>query len=1765
LAAFLLLVAVGPHAIRPAGADAVTGGSGSARNGWVSDQSSLSPGQVTPTTFGQLYSTAVDGQVYAQPVTDAGTVVVATENDTVAGIDESTGVVEWSRHLGTPWNTSDIGCSDISPVTGITGTPVIDTATSTVYLVTKSYVSGDSGPTQFEMHALSVTTGLERPDWPVVISGTAANDPSSVFSPETLIQRPALLLMNGVVYAAFGGFCDIYPYQGWIAGVSTANARMSTLWTTEAGAGVGQAGSIWQSGSGLASDGPGQLLFATGNGATPPSEPGQTRPPPNLLGQSIVRVGVQSDGSLATTDFFAPTDAADLNPNDLDLGSGGVSVLPDQMGTPSYPHLLVQGGKGGTLYLLNRDDLGGQGQSPDGTDASVDEFGNNGGIWSTPAAWPGDGGWLYDPTTGSPGNVEDGGGKLYAYQETVDAAGAPVFTTAGSTDDTFPYGSSSAVVTSDGTTSGTALVWIVYRNGSASELRAYHPVPVNGVLQEVWSAPVGTAAKFEPPTVDAGRVFLGTADGHVLAFGPLTQSEPLSAPDVSFGSVNDGSSAQATATLTASRPITVTSVNSSDSQFTSGLPASDLPANLATGDTLTVPVTFTPDQPGQTDASLIVNGSDGSVSVVSLTGDGVVPLGAPTPSASSLSFGVLDDGAASVTLPLSFANDSGSPVTVSGDPDSSTGLFTATGLPAPGTVLEPGDFVTAQVTFHPPATTGSYEDLLGMTTDQGTVSVPLTAATTSGSPQLAVSPESVAFGAVDESAPSQRSVVVSNPGPTNLSVQLSGLPSHGFWVDAAPQDGSITVFPRQQLTLELQFAPTEIGLSSASLDLTGNDSSGTQVVDITGLGVRAGTIPDPLDGGWTLNGHATQQGPELQLTDASGTFETGSAFWPISTNSRHLTVDFTSDIGGGSGADGLTLALADPSAGSTALGGTGSGLGFAGISGVAVALDTYPTDQIGVVQSQSDGSTEWLSEAPSPVPLRQGTHQIGVTLSEGQLSVSVDGTPVTSAAVSLTPQVLVGFTAGDGALNDRHAVENVEINTDTDPTGGATPVAPHFYNGNVEQIRGTGSDTTFFMMQRVSDLFTSAGLYGCTLASQGDTAYNTTDQTALAAGSSNQFFCKSGANVDTTDVNDNWDRTEVAQGVDDVGSTAGQQQLCNALNTPLPVDFSRSSKGLASNAGCTLTPTGYAKDGVPILEQYAMDPGDIGTGTSTTYPYNDINNGAVGLVTGGWLPGDNVNCTPTLSSSGQPQSAGANGFCSGAPALQINNNDGGGGAGSTAYRIWCATDTTRISDWGALTNLGPNLEVQVALTSGSQTATIDRQDSGVLTTSGSQLVVDPFAEPSDVGDSISGANIPAGATITAYHISSATTPTEFTISSVGGATGTQALPGETVTLSGMSFPSTVAATDPISGPDIPTGTTVSSVSGGTLQLSNPASNTANDVARITTTGTLAIGAGVPINVPLRVMGVNGSSGTEATFASYAKSGAASGCSTTNSNAGTDPNPATDSGDQATVHVALENNEDQLNQFAVGDFPSPDYVDQAIEASTSLYFESNGVNNTNPYAGGSTINGVTYAAIKMAENFLPSNNKAFPTSGDETANTYATARTLYNFYNPLTLRASTGGFLNWMCDANTNFNKGIDNSTGVNFDTELNSLIGTVFGFPRMTDTSAAPAISTPADNLAAPNNTCAASLTVNIAANSNQITLASGTFPPDIVNAGGLVGGGSVGISNADFAAGTTVVSGAGTNTLTLSRTSTNSTAATGIATVFSGVPSVTAVSSPQS
>ena len=213
----------------------------------------------------------------------------------------------------------------------------------------------------------------------------------------------------------------------------------------------GNGAGIWQSGAGLTSDGPGSILLSTGNGGAPASRcPGET--PPLDLGESIVRLDVQPDGSLKAVDFFAPFDAASLDTWDADFASGGVTGLPEEyFGTPAIPHLAVAVGKDGYVYLLNRDHLGGIGQGPSGSDDVVQRIGPNGGVWSRPGVWPGEGGWVYIPTASGGTSASGSSGNLYVYKYGVTAKGAPQLAQAGVSSEAFGFSSSAPVITSDGT------------------------------------------------------------------------------------------------------------------------------------------------------------------------------------------------------------------------------------------------------------------------------------------------------------------------------------------------------------------------------------------------------------------------------------------------------------------------------------------------------------------------------------------------------------------------------------------------------------------------------------------------------------------------------------------------------------------------------------------------------------------------------------------------------------------------------------------------------------------------------------------------------------------------------------------------------------------------------------------------------------------------------------------------------------------------------------------------------------------------------------------------------------------------------------------------------------------------------------------------------------------------------------------------------------------------------------------------------------------
>ena len=1008
-------------------ATAATRGADANRTGWYPDQASLSPALVGGGTFGQLFNTAVNGAVYGQPLVDDNQLLVNTENNFAYGLDPVTGSILWSRQFGSPPLASAVGCADLAPTMGITSTPVVDQATNTEYLVDDEYVAGTSGPQAYYLHALDLTNGgVEQPGFPVQIQGTASNNPAVTFNPTYELQRPGLLLMNGVVYTAFGAHCDVPNYQGWVAGVSETG-HLTTMWTTDPTANSSGAG-IWMAGGGLVSDGSGQILLATGNSASNTvATPGTT--PPNTLGESVVRLAVQGDGSLKATDFFEPYDASTLDQNDLDFGSGSPVALPDaDFGTATLPHLAVEVGKEGYVYLLNRDALGGFRQGPNGTDAVVGRYGPNGGVWSSPAVWPGDGGWVYIPTASGAASAGGSAGLLDAYQYGVDGTGKPTLNLVGTSSDAFGFGSSAPVVTSSGTTSGTALMWSVWSpdgTGVGAQLRAYNPVPVNGKMQLVYSAPVGTASKFNPPGVANNRLYVGTRTGSVVGFGAPVSS-PVTAPATTFPATVIGQTSTQSVTLTASTASTVSAL-SATGPFTVGTPSTPLPAALAAGATMTVPVTFAPTKSGLAGGSLTITTGGSGTTVVSLSGTGQVNGPSLGSSTLGVSFGGIPPGQQS-SQTVSFANNGSQPLTVSGV-TAPPSPFTVSGAPAAGAVLQPGAQVVVNIGFAP-TVNGSFTGTLSVASDGGTVNVTVTGSANAPA-QLAVSPLSVSFGASPVGTPVTRTFTLSNTGGSNLTITKSKPPVLGPFTATTTLAEGTTIAPGASAVESVTFTPSAVGTTTDGWIITPDDGHGVRTVQFSGTG----TLGDPGATGWTRNGSATVVSGALQLTPPTKS-AVGSTIAPAPVSSSGLAVSYTSTITGSrSGGDGTALVLASPSTAPTALGSGTTGYGFSGISGVAVVLSTVKTS--GVTGRNfvgiSDGPVakkplhlHWLATSTA-VPNFHGAVAVRVTLDAGVVTVFVNGVQVLATTVHVGPNVRLGFTGSTGGTGDTQVVSGVAV------------------------------------------------------------------------------------------------------------------------------------------------------------------------------------------------------------------------------------------------------------------------------------------------------------------------------------------------------------------------------------------------------------------------------------------------------------------------------------------------------------------------------------------------------------------------------------------------------------------------------------------------------------------------------------------------------------------------------------------------------------------
>jgi hypothetical protein len=835
-------------------ADDVTTSQDDLRTGWDPNEPGLSPSVVSGGTFGQVFSTAVNGQVYAQPLVVGSTVIVATENDWVYALDAATGAIEWSDALGTPYPMS--WCSDLQPNIGDTSAPVYDPSTGTVYVL--ALVKGTN--LNYHLFGINIATGAITYKHRIV--GSPANDPGITFNPKYEGQRPGLLLMNGWVYAAFASHCDVQPYVGFVAGWNLST-KATTLWSDESGVTYNKAG-IWQSGGGLMSDGPGRIFFTSGNGVSPPVGPGTS--PPGQLAESTVRLRVRSDGSLVARDFFSPKNAPSLDSSDLDFGAGGPVGLP--YGTTTYPHVLVQAGKDGRVFVLNRDSLGGRGQGPNGGNADLSKAGPYAGEWGHPAMFEASTSALPSGSAGLADYVYYLGKKdfLRTLQINVTSTGKPVLADVANSTFTFGYTSGSPVVTSNGTDPASAVVWVVNSpgaSGTGASLQAFDALPqtVNGTLQltQIWSAPVGTASKFSIPATSNGMVYVGTRDGHLLGFGVTAGAALGEAKPVTFGQAPVGATAVRDVTVTAAATVTVTGVSAtaatSPDPFAVG-PVTEtgpgvshgrvtFPVTLRKGDALHAQVSFSPAAPGGAAGGVAFTAGSTALAPVNVPLYGEGTQAGFYATTSSLSFAlVLNDGMTTVPVPVgvtvaqetSIVNGGTSPQTVT-SVSGPGGPFNAIGLPRPGTVIKPGQSIAVTVTYTP----GRSGPAVGSFTIKGTrgTSATVTLSGTGQPPatEFTATPAAVNFGHVRAGHTARAAIDITNTGNQPSTLTGTSPVEAPFHVPLSVPKG-LPVNSGEDLKIPITFTPARPGTFTSVYLLTWTDQFGTHTlkVPITGTG-----------------------------------------------------------------------------------------------------------------------------------------------------------------------------------------------------------------------------------------------------------------------------------------------------------------------------------------------------------------------------------------------------------------------------------------------------------------------------------------------------------------------------------------------------------------------------------------------------------------------------------------------------------------------------------------------------------------------------------------------------------------------------------------------------------------------------------------------------------------------------------------------------------------------------------------------------------------
>jgi len=496
-----------------------------ARSGTNFNETILTPSNVNSTSFGKLFTNAVDGQIYAQPLYVPGVAIagqgthnvvfVATENDSVYAFDadSNTGTNAsplWRAAFANPAQgitavpSSDVSCGDLTPQIGITGTPVIDQSSGTLYAVTKTAVtSGTTVRYYQQLHALDITSGAEKFGGPFTIEASVPGNcyPNHngrvVFSALHQNQRAGLVLHNGILIVVWSSHCDNNPYTGWVMAFDASTGETLAVFNDDPDMGTVSyecRGGIWQGGAAPAVDGKSNLYLATGNGYFDANNSGGLD-----YGDTVLKLTLTKP-AFTVADYFTPYNQDTLDENDSDLGSGGVLLLPAQPGP--YPDLAVSVGKEGSIYLLNRNNMGKYNAS--GDSQIVQELPNAiGGIWGMPAYF---GGSVYF------------GGQYDSLKAFTLSNGRFAAGPASQSADAYTYPGPTPSVSANGTANG--IVWALdigaWSSGGPGVLHAYDAANLATELynsaQNAARDQLGPAIKFTVPTIVNGKVYVGTGN-----------------------------------------------------------------------------------------------------------------------------------------------------------------------------------------------------------------------------------------------------------------------------------------------------------------------------------------------------------------------------------------------------------------------------------------------------------------------------------------------------------------------------------------------------------------------------------------------------------------------------------------------------------------------------------------------------------------------------------------------------------------------------------------------------------------------------------------------------------------------------------------------------------------------------------------------------------------------------------------------------------------------------------------------------------------------------------------------------------------------------------------------------------------------------------------------------------------------------------------------------------------------------------------------------